>query len=1084
MSAYRRASRSTPCPVCGGARPRCQIFDDGRVNCRNVSGPDSSLLSDRWTWAGYVNGGPGGSTLLPIEPTAVPISSAAGKSKARKAKPTTSATPAAPTPAVVAVSPLEASLTGAELEAAQAYERRRDASFKAMVASAQSLSETSKAALKDRGMTTAHINELEALGFREIEPGKTYGGAGVGRDQFGKYTGPAGFLIPSFRETADGIQYLGFQVAVHKVENGGGKYVWMSRGAAAEDERALQVVNADGTVDAAPLFAYRPQGVSEIDTVYVTDSSLKAYVTALRLQQGALGAPGMQYTASMNQLRLKLRELVGENAELRICLAADAGDTGNHQMMGALLNASQTIQGWGYRLTWVDLKQEDGKGKAVDIDEVPADPQKFVSTAEFLHKATASARKTAERRAARQWDFGFRPYQEGDQVELPFCHTDPQIYAPGERTATLVDALAQGHRVVADRSGTGAGKSHWWASLTRDDMADLNVDQVLVLSPRHMEQGEEFGVPYVRGRQPHGTKRTADGRILTVQGKDDIDPTRGEKLFKKGNCVRGKELHWLQQRNLSSGLAALCTQCPVRDLCETAAGGYRHDRQDALAYPVVVLHPSAMQEQFLLTAAGDEGGAAGNMPRTGVVLDDVALTSMTETVVVSGDSVRRSLTMLGERTNTTVGEALSGLTNAVVSGVQKDSQAMQGLRDSLNATLQELRSGWAWVLELEEQMAGTSTANDVWVCWLPYLRDWLEGRAVAQITTQGKLSFKRYNTRLVEGLRNAAWVLVLDATASVRVLEALFSRPPLVIAEQNYLTPADLKIKQVMGLGTLGYNRTSQQQFNLTVVLKVLAKMGLLPKSKTAVVDTKEGLELSKHYGAVGLTYLGDSRGSNRAYTAGCTHLLMVGAPNTNLGEAALLYELLFGEVVDTKARRNVLHEVLQEDGTCRMVCAGVGSDHEDFGRFYAMLRNVELIQALGRMRHQRRKGEVLTVIVLGDLAVPFPVDLLSIAEITTDGEHKQGRVSEDDLRRCTITGLKPAAFQVKARQQPITPETLASESGLHPRLLREWFGYFGTPRWGDSGPATSAPAPAATTKRTWPAGRRSQVRASRRSRA
>ena len=1051
MSSFRRASRTNPCPACGGARPRCQIFDDGRVNCRNVSGPDSSLLSDRWKWAGYVNGGPGGSTLVPVEPKAATISSAAGKSRARKAKPTTVATPAAPS----AASPLEASLTGAELEAAQAYERRRDASFKALVASAQPLSQTSKNALADRGLTKAHIKELEALGFREIETGKTYGGAGVGRDQFGKYTGPAGFLIPSFRETADGVQYLGFQVAVHDPKDGGGKYVWMSRGAS-EDERALQVVNADGTVDAAPLFAYRPQGVSEIDTVYVTDSSLKAYVTALRLQQGALGAPGLQYTASMNQLRLKLREMVGENAELRICLAADAGDTGNHQMMGALLNASQTIQGWGYRLTWVDLKQEDGKGKAVDIDEVPADPQKFVSTAEFLHKATASARKTAERRAARQWAFGFRPYQEGDQVELPFCHTDPQIYAPGERTATLVEALAQGHRVVADRSGTGAGKSHWWASLTKDDLAALNVDQVLVLSPRHMEQGEEFGVPYIRGRQPHGTKRTADGRILTVQGKDDIDPTRGEKLFKKGNCVRGKELHWLQQRNLSSGLAALCTQCPVRDLCETAAGGYRHDREDSLAYPVVVLHPAAMQEQFLLNTGGDEGGAAGNMPRTGVVLDDVALTSMTETVVVSADSVRRSLTMLGDRTNTTVGEALNELSSAVSSGVQKDSMAMQVLRKGISTVLDQLRSGWSWVLELEEQMAGTSTANDVWVCWLPYLRDWIEGRAVAQITAQGRLSFKRYNTRLVEGLRNAAWVLVLDATASVRVLEALFASPPLVIAEQNYLTPADLKIKQVMGLGALGYNRTAQQQFNLKVVLKVLAKMGLLPKEKTAVVDTKEGLELSKHYGAVGLTYLGDSRGSNRAYTAGCTHLLMVGAPNTNLGEAALLYELLFGESVDTKARRNVMHEVLQEAGTCRMVCAGVGSDHEDFGRFYAMLRNVELVQALGRMRHQRREGEVLTVIVLGDTVMPFPVDLLSIAEITTDGSHKQGRVSEDDLRRCTIAGLKPAAFQVTAQQRPITPETLAAESGLHPRLLREWFGHFGTPRWSE--PPTPAP--------------------------
>jgi hypothetical protein len=151
---------------------------------------------------------------------------------------------------------------------------------------------------------------------------------------------------------------------------------------------------------------------------------------------------------------------------------------------------------------------------------------------------------------------------------------------------------------------------------------------------------------------------------------------------------------------------------------------------------------------------------------------------------------------------------------------------------------------------------------------------------------------------------------------------------------------------------------------------------------------------------------------------------------------------------VDINASRNVLHEVLQENGEHRMVLAGVGSEHEDFGRFYSMLRQVELIQALGRMRHQRREGEVLEVIVLGDAVMPFPVTLRTIAEITADERHLEGRVTDLDLRRCTDTLLRSAAFQLSAKQLPCTAEGLAKESGLHPRLVREWLDHHGTPTW------------------------------------
>jgi hypothetical protein len=944
-----------------------------------------------------------------------------------------------------AAAPADAEVVAAtpEIEELRAYQRQRDQNFKSLLAAAEPLSAADRANLARRHLTSEQINELEGLGFRRVNDGVMAPIGTVGTDANGKWAGPTGFLIPSMRRTPDGVEYLGFQVATDKSPLG--KYMWGSH--ADGDPRQLQVVNDDGTVDATPMFSYIPQGVGRVETLYLADGALKAFVAGLRLQEAVVGAPGQGFTTSVGQLKQMLLQLVGQNAELKILMAPDEGDEENTNMATQLLVVAQMLTSWGYKPRWVQVKSDASK-PGCDIDEVDAEPQAELTTGEFLATASKGVRKVAEKGAARRWEYGFRRHQEGDEVELPFCHTEPEIYAAGNRTQTLIQKLAAGHTLLADRSGTGAGKSHWWASLTRNDLAALGVDQVLVLSPRHMEQGEEFGVKYVRGRQPYGTKRTSDGRILTAQGKDDVDVRRGEKLFARANCTQGKALHRFQLRNMSGGMSSLCTYCPHRELCETSKGGYRHDREDALAHPVVVLHPSAMQEQFLLHSGGDEG-LGDAMPRTGVVLDDVAITSMTQTVTVPLDSVRRSLTLLTRYATASTATAAQQLLNVVSTGAKRNSaQLRQELLDVVQvAFASKTAVSWAEDVVREETASGSSTDADPWMCWLEYLRDWVNGRAVAHMTKDG-LVFKRYNERLVNGLRNAAWVLVLDATASSRVLAKIFGREPVVIAEENYLTPADLKVTQIMGLGALGYNRDVHTNFKLKVVLKVLRKIGLLPKTKTAVVDTKAGLELSKEFGTVALTYLGDSRGSNRAFLAGCTTQLMIGSPNTNLGDAAGLYELLFREAVDINASRNVLHEVLQENGEHRMVVAGVGSEHEDFGRFYSMLRQVELIQALGRMRHQRREGEVLEVIVLGDAVMPFPVTLRTIAEITADERHLEGRVTDLDLRRCTDTLLRSAAFQLSAKQLPCTAEGLAKESGLHPRLVREWLDHHGTPTW------------------------------------
>ena len=302
-----------------------------------------------------------------------------------------------------------------------------------------------------------------------------------------------------------------------------------------------------------------------------------------------------------------------------------------------------------------------------------------------------------------------------------------------------------------------------------------------------------------------------------------------------------------------------------------------------------------------------------------------------------------------------------------------------------------------------------------------------------------------FNTRLRDALASAAWVLFLDATASPVVLERLVGEMPEMIAEERWLTPADLNITQVKGLGVLGYNRSDQQNFQLKVALAKLKKAGRLPYESTAVIDTKAGLEISKRYGVVSMAYLSDSRGSNRAYEAECSTLVLIGSPNTNLGNAAATYELLFGEAVHLEARRPVKYEVLQEEGTERWVCCEVGSEHPGFSQFYAHLRRAELLQALGRLRHNIREGEALDVIVLGDSVMPFAVRLQELAQVIDDD-------NMSDWSACNSETINGAAMSLRQEQKPVNFETVQARTGLHPKLLQEWCDAF-KPAWLTGGP-------------------------------
>ena len=1021
MSGQRRTTKAFPCPACGDTKSRCAIHDDGdRVWCRSILDKHSPLLGEQWRYGRALTGGPGGSVIFRItSETREEVEKPRAKRQRKKEAP---AEPKAST----------------DVDDFRAFEAERSRKYRALIAG-RTLTADDKSSLIERGIDSKDLAALEEIGVVSIEKGAIcLAAAGApGIDDDGNYSGPTGFLIPAYRETKEGIQYMGMQIGTCQEyqDNGGGKYLWLSLGSEAEAKRkgyALQVMAEDGSIDSSPMFSHI--GGDKVEVAFLCDGALKTYVTALRQKQAAFGCPGAQFSISMNQLRDGLRRVVGLNGRVKIAVAADAADPENRLMMEQLASVAACVREMGYQIDWVDLSQEKGKEEGEDIDETSIAVEDLIEEEAFFQKLMPGLRREVRRGLARKWECGFRPMKKTDQLEPQLSVFNPVLYSKGKRTEKLAELVKDGHRVLVDASSTGAGKSYWWSHLNAEDLEALGVQQVLVLSERYLEQAEEFDVGMIRGRQAQGVKRTAEGRLFKIQFGEEL----GEDEIQEhpSNCIRGKDLDKFERRNMAMSLGSLCTHCTFKDSCETNPQGYRYQRASALLDPVVVMHPKSLMEQHVLQQADEHEGGI-KIPATGVILDDVALSQLLEDVTVNKLSALASLEPLIERLGRTTG--LRALKAAVSAGKAMNPRQLK------EACLQDLQldmpsTGWSGFIENEEYSVGTSDGRLELRCWLPYLKAWINGDAVGYIDDMGNLVFKTFNDRLKAALANAAWVLFLDATASPLVLEKLVGQKPEMIAEERWLKPADFKISQVMGLGILGYRRTPQQEFQIKVALSKLKKAGLLPFESTAVIDTKKGLELSKSFGVVTMAFLSDSRGSNRAFDAGCETLALIGSPNTNLANAAATYELLFGEAVDLEARRPVTYPVLQEDGKEAMVCCEVGSSHAGFSRFYAHLRRAELLQALGRLRHHIREGEELNVIVLGDTLMPFPVRLVELAEVIDDDNMA-------DWHSCNDSTLGSASWSLKNAGKQVSVESLAQATGLHPTLVGEWLEAF-DPSW------------------------------------
>lgn len=1036
MSNFRRFRSTETCPVCG-KRGKCAELEFGGIVCFSVRDSSSDLLRGGWRYVKPAKNGMGSVVVESSndEQFTGPVNRIAKKR-----------------PQTEHDRPRDVEEDRANLTKALARQRRRHELYKQLL-SQLTLSEDHRKLLREkRGLTDDQIDELFTLGFRSIEPGAYLLDEQIPAiDGDGIYRGKSGFLIPSLGTDEDGqLQLRGFQVAVNEEEtNGSGKYIWLSDGSDQECRRIREPAELDSSFrerldglrsmagvtedeDASPLFHYRPK--HKVERIALTDGALKTFVTGMRQGIAAFGAPAFNYASCLSQLLSNLENLMGLERNVRILISADAGDLENALLLSQLVRVATVLDRAGFDVRWADLHQERGKATGEDIDEANYIPEE-ITTLEMLRRAKPSTRRHAKKTndPKRRGIFKRIPNEFFD-VELPFSNRTAEKYPKTKRFETLKQAIDDGYRVILMKDPTGLGKSTFLSRLKPEQLEELSVDSLRILSNRYLDQSAESGVDAVYGRG-FGVKMQDGLRRVRQSETDD-----GSKIERSVNCHLAAKIHQTYQRNISSVGSGICRGCQFQEQCKTTQGFFLFDRALAISKPVTILHPGSLKSDMLRTETLEDGTT---IRTTGLAFDDVTADAMIDEVEIS---ISRIPALAQEIKAARVSRALPDF---LLDFYQQFSAVKTMSSAEIEARLRplaekHLRRGISWAEAIDVETSFVAKSKETFQAWLPALRQWVLSkpghyRATFRIY-KGTMVASMISERLRDSIRSAEWVLFTDATQTAEEVAAMAGVHPdevkILQGYDNERPPAPLTIRQISGIGALGYSANEKQKQMLKLVLETLKKRGEIKKEETAIIDTKARLgDVSSKFAEIEMGWMSDSRGSNRANEA--KHLVMIGSPRPNLGAAAARYQLMFGELVDLEHKTPAYLPVLTT-GKDEFLLGFTGAAQADFRRYYVQLLEAELLQGIGRIRHNCRgsmvaeQAERLTITVIGDVAVPLPVQLFDVKDFV-EAEVKEGLEVAADAAR-----LNELISSMQSQGQEVSQHSLAGRLSLPKELVEQ----------------------------------------------
>jgi hypothetical protein len=229
--------------------------------------------------------------------------------------------------------------------------------------------------------------------------------------------------------------------------------------------------------------------------------------------------------------------------------------------------------------------------------------------------------------------------------------------------------------------------------------------------------------------------------------------------------------------------------------------------------------------------------------------------------------------------------------------------------------------------------------------------------------------------------------IFLDATLNREKLALMLGCDPseiLVVCQQSVPIAdlANLDLIQVNDLGRMGAQRGNHQQQRAGAIITHYK----LQDPTTKVIDFK----INQADGA----WFRDSRGINDFLQT--KTLILVGTPCPNLAELMAQFAILTGEFPR--------------------------EDNEEFQRFVDEVIEAEFMQAIGRLRANRRPDEQLQIIIISDFELSIPTGKVTGKEITIAAASKLERTQQLII---------DAVAQLKAANQKVTQTAVAAITGL-----------------------------------------------------
>lgn len=332
------------------------------------------------------------------------------------------------------------------------------------------------------------------------------------------------------------------------------------------------------------------------------------------------------------------------------------------------------------------------------------------------------------------------------------------------------------------------------------------------------------------------------------------------------------------------------------------------------------------------------------------VLDAVRPIVHTLRLVIAGDLPTTQQTYHGWNENLLreeIGKLPEGLTEAIevlsalnpklsslLDGTEADSVSQRGVEGSTkqkkesSATLKYIRKAF----EKEAKQEAKDRLKSVPANWVVPVLKILNGDRGSFRVKNGTLEVVTPNHRHQEQLLAADLAVVLDATLSREELAENLGIDPseIILIQQERQSYENLTVLQVVGMGKLTKNRSSELNSRLDALLEELDKK----HPSNAVIDHLAVKRQGDGH------WFADSRATN-AYQDK-TALITVGSPYMDIGSLAMVYSTMTGDKNAVKGNPR-------------------------FDKFVQRFKESEMIQAGGRLRVHRRKEEQLFWYVVSD---------------------------------------------------------------------------------------------------------------------